>query len=214
MPRFAGVLLACVTAFVLLAGAPPAHAQVDGIFDVQCQQNAVNQCDVQCGDVGPCKFGCQVGGINNADTCNSSCIGLGAPCLNACLSTVQTINICQLPTVGGVVSGLGAGKSVVLQNNGGDNLTVGANGAFTFPTSVVIHTTYAVTVSTQPAGQRCVVANGFGLADGPVTNVAVSCISAVPTLSNWGTVLLAGMLTLCGLVLFSPVFARASSPEV
>ena len=83
-------------------------------------------------------------------------------------------------TVGGTVSGLPTGANVVLQNNGTDNLTVSANGSFTFSKSVEGEKTYAVTVLTQPAGANCTVANGSGTidADGTnVTNVAVTCVA-------------------------------------
>ena len=79
-------------------------------------------------------------------------------------------------TVGGNVSGLGTGLSVVLRNNGADNLTVNANGAFTFATPVVGGLPYAVTVLTQPTGQTCAVTQGSGtMAAANVTNVAVTC---------------------------------------
>ena len=52
-------------------------------------------------------------------------------------------------TIGGTVSGL-AGTGLVLQDNGGNNLALSANGAFTFGNSVSSGTTYAVTVLTQP----------------------------------------------------------------
>ena len=35
-------------------------------------------------------------------------------------------------SIGGTISGLDTGESVHLQDNGGDDLTVSANGAFTF----------------------------------------------------------------------------------
>ncbi len=76
-------------------------------------------------------------------------------------------------TVGGTVSGLSG--SLVLQNNGADNLTRNANGAFTFATPVTSGGAYAVTVLTQPAGQICSVSQGSGTASGQVTNVAVTC---------------------------------------
>lgn len=90
-------------------------------------------------------------------------------------------------SVGGTVSGLPAGSSVVLQNNGADNLTVGNNGNFTFSKSVESEKTYSVTVLTQPAGATCTVANGSGTIDGNgtnVTSVSVTC-----------TVLLTGTLS-------------------
>lgn len=78
-------------------------------------------------------------------------------------------------TVGGTVSGLAAGKSVVLQNNSGDDLTAAADGAFTFTSLVNSGSAYAVTVKTQPTGQQCVVSDGSGTASANVTNVTVRC---------------------------------------
>src|SRR5712691_328654 len=63
-------------------------------------------------------------------------------------------------TVGGTVSGLSG--TVVLQNNGTANLTVSANGSFTFPAAINSGSLYNVTVLTQPTGETCSVANGAG----------------------------------------------------
>ena len=80
--------------------------------------------------------------------------------------------------IGGTVSGLGSGKSLVLQNNGGDATTVSANGGFFFPTDVPSGTGYSVTVSTQPANQQCSVTNGSGVVNGvTVSNIGISCIN-------------------------------------
>ena len=51
-------------------------------------------------------------------------------------------------SVGGNVSGLSG--TVVLQDNGGDDLSVSANGAFTFATKLADGAAYSVTVKTQP----------------------------------------------------------------
>ena len=75
-------------------------------------------------------------------------------------------------TIGGAVTGLPIGESVTLRNNGGDDLTVMADGPFTFATA---GTTYAVTVFTQPMSVRCAVTNASGTATANVTNVAVVC---------------------------------------
>ena len=76
--------------------------------------------------------------------------------------------------IGGTVSGLIG--SVVLRNNGGDDLSRNANGAFAFATSILHGSAYAVTVQANPAGQTCVVTNGSGMVAGAnVTNVAVNC---------------------------------------
>jgi hypothetical protein len=86
-------------------------------------------------------------------------------------------------TVGGTLTGLEG--SVVLQNNGAGNLTVSANGAFTFADSVNDGGTYNVTVLTQPDHRQCTVANGQGTASANVTSVTVSCVYADHR--QWGT---------------------------
>jgi hypothetical protein len=70
-------------------------------------------------------------------------------------------------TIGGTVSGL-SGTGLVLRNNGGDNLAVPANGAFTFSTAIASGAAYSVTVLTQPSNpsQSCTVANGSGTVGG------------------------------------------------
>jgi hypothetical protein len=90
-------------------------------------------------------------------------------------------------SIGGTVSGL-SGTGLVLQNNGGDNLTVNSNGAFTFATKVNSSGAYAVTVATQPSGQTCTVAAGNGTATANVTNVGVTCTSTASTITVGGTV--------------------------
>lgn len=91
-------------------------------------------------------------------------------------------------TVGGTVSGLSG--TVVLQNNGGDDLSLTADGSFTFATTLADAATYAVTVLTQPTGQTCTVSSGSGTISGAnVTSVTVTCgtsYEAVMT-NNTGT---------------------------
>jgi hypothetical protein len=78
--------------------------------------------------------------------------------------------------VGGTVSGLTG--SVVLRDNGGDDLTRSSNGPFQFATALQTGMSYAVTVGTQPSMQTCTVASGTGtIASADVTNVAVTCAS-------------------------------------
>ncbi len=67
----------------------------------------------------------------------------------------------------------------MLQNNGGDSLTITANGSFTFKTPVTGPTdAYEVTVNTQPTtpNQICTVTGGSGTATANVTKVAVTCV--------------------------------------
>ena len=77
---------------------------------------------------------------------------------------------------------------MVLQDNGADNLSVSANGPFTFATALPAGAAYAVTVKTNPSGQTCSVTNGSGTVGAAnVTNVAVTC-AATPDLSVGGSV--------------------------
>ena len=100
-------------------------------------------------------------------------------------------------TIGGTVTGLtssvGPQSSVVLQDNGGDNLTISANGPFTFATAVTSTSTtsasYNVTVLTQPIGQTCTVTGGSGTATSNVTSVVVNCSG---TTANYAYVVNAG----------------------
>ncbi len=81
-------------------------------------------------------------------------------------------------TVGGSVTGL-TGTGLVLQDNGGDNLTVNASAtSFTFATAVTSGGAYSVTVFAQPAGLNCTVTSGSGTVTANVTSVSISCVQA------------------------------------
>ncbi|MET0227073.1 MAG: hypothetical protein ABW187_11565, partial [Dokdonella sp.] len=78
--------------------------------------------------------------------------------------------------IGGTVSGL-EGSGLVLQQNGGDDLAVAADGAFVFRTALADGSAYAVSVLAQPAApaQTCTVEGGAGtVAGADVNNVAVT----------------------------------------
>ena len=80
-------------------------------------------------------------------------------------------------SVGGTVSGL-EGSGLALRNNGADDLAIYEDGSFTFETSLEDHTSYDVTVLTQPSNpsQTCAVTSGTGTIDAAdVTTVDVSC---------------------------------------
>lgn len=77
-------------------------------------------------------------------------------------------------TVGGTVAGLIG--TVILQNNGGDDLTLNANGSFTFDTHLIENATYDVTVLTDPLTQNCHITNGSGtITSNNITNIIVTC---------------------------------------
>jgi len=89
-------------------------------------------------------------------------------------------------TIGGTVNGLG-GSGLVLQNNGGDNLTITGDGAFTFATAVANGATYDVTVLTQPSNptQTCTVAGGSGTASSNLTSIEVTCSGGAAAMNEW-----------------------------
>ncbi|MGB9244295.1 MAG: kelch repeat-containing protein [Candidatus Acidiferrales bacterium] len=82
-------------------------------------------------------------------------------------------------TVGGTVVNLvgTGGGGLVLQDNLQDNLTVNANGSFTFANAVSSGGLYSVTISAQPSNpaQTCGVSGGSGIATADVTNIVVDC---------------------------------------
>lgn len=85
----------------------------------------------------------------------------------------------QLPnernTLGGIVSGVPTGTSVVLAN-GREDLPLTADGGFTFTTPLAAGSAYAVTVKNQSQGTGCVVRNGTGaIGAASVDTVAVRC---------------------------------------
>ena len=77
-------------------------------------------------------------------------------------------------SISGNITGLTG--TVVLQNNGGDDLTLSADSSFTFATELMNLQDYNVTVLTQPSGQTCIVSNGTGTVSGLIiTDVQVIC---------------------------------------
>lgn len=78
-------------------------------------------------------------------------------------------------SIGGTLTGLNTGNTVVLQNNGGDDLTLTSNSSFTFLNRIKNPGTYAVTVKTQPNGQTCTVINSSGVTTTDISNISVTC---------------------------------------
>lgn len=98
--------------------------------------------------------------------------------VNANITSVAVVCTTNQYAVGGTVSGLAAGASLVLQNSGADDVTLSTDGSFVFPSLVRSGSTYAVTVKTQPAmpSQTCAVTRGAGTVGGAnVGDVGVAC---------------------------------------
>jgi hypothetical protein len=112
-------------------------------------------------------------------------------------------------SISGTVSGLAAGGSMTLQNNGTDSLTVSSNGTFAFKTPIVANKAFLVTVSAAPTTppQTCTVSGGSGTATANVSTVLVTCTTGtqaigvtVAGLSGTGLILQNGteFLTITG----------------
>jgi Kelch motif len=96
------------------------------------------------------------------------------------VSVVCSINTYKIAVT---VAGLNA-AGLVLQDNGGDNLSISSNGAVNFSTPVASEAHYQVTVLKQPAGQLCSISSGSGRVAAVDINVAVICI-ALPNAWTW-----------------------------
>jgi 6-phosphogluconolactonase (cycloisomerase 2 family) len=82
--------------------------------------------------------------------------------------------------VSGSVTGLN-GSGLTLALNGGGNLAISGNGAFTFAGGLASGASYSVTVTTQPSTPRqvCTVSGGTGtVAAANVTSISVTCAVA------------------------------------
>ena len=114
-------------------------------------------------------------------------------------SPVSSSPACNAFTVGGSISGLATGASVVLQDNAVDSLTLTSNGTFAFATAVTSGASYSVTVFAQPTvpTQVCVASNGSGTVGGvDVTTVSIVCTTTVFTIGGSVTGLLGAGLVL------------------
>jgi sugar lactone lactonase YvrE len=93
-------------------------------------------------------------------------------------------------TVGGTVSGLGAGAFVTVRN-GNDTKIVSANGPFTFDTRLNAGTAYDIK-TTSPQGFRCEVTEGTGTIGSANVNATIAC---APELGNQVAGQIAGLST-------------------
>ena len=102
-------------------------------------------------------------------------VSAGQGTVDAQVSSVRVVCASQTYLIGGTVSGLAG--TLVLRNNGSDELSVVANGRFRFAQALPRGAAYDVTVRTQPAGQLCTLAGASGTATGAVTSVAARCVA-------------------------------------
>lgn len=86
--------------------------------------------------------------------------------------------------VTGSVSGLSG--TLVLQNNGGDDLSITSNGSFKFNPLYDSGSAYNVTALSQPVGKNCVITGGSGTIDNNDASVSIMCYSTSKSISSFG----------------------------
>ena len=111
-------------------------------------------------------------------------VSSGSGTANANVTSVGVACTANTFTVGGSITGLTA-SGLVLQNNAADNLIVSSGAtSFTFSQTQLAGTAYNVTVYQQPAGETCAVSSGSGTLTASVTNVSVTCGTAMYSITG------------------------------
>jgi hypothetical protein len=110
---------------------------------------------------------------NPAQTCT---IDKGAGTATANVNNVNVTCVTNAYSINVSLAGL-SGAGLVLQNNGGDDLSVAAAATkAAFATKIESGKAFAVTIKRQPEGQVCAVAGGSGtVAAGDVSSVTINC---------------------------------------
>ena len=112
------------------------------------------------------------------------------------IAVACTVNTSTTYTIGGTVTGVSG--TLVLEDNGRDDLTITANGPFTFPLAIPSGSSYDVTTKSANGAQSqaCTFTNATGMVDDSnITNVTIVCTAntslqaAVSGLSGSGLVL-------------------------
>ena len=110
------------------------------------------------------------------------------------LSTLTTTTISSTApaifTVGGQTHGLTLGKTLIIQNNGGDNLSITNDIPFTFSNPLPNGSTYEVTIFSQPTNLECTVnpdTRSGTINNANVTNVTIICAPLSQTFTVSGT---------------------------
>lgn len=123
-------------------------------YNVTIQQNPTSPTQL-------CSLSSNTGTIGSAAISDVS-VSCGAPVYN----------------VGGTISGLTG--SITLKNNGADSTVISSNGAFTMTTPIADTSSYAVSISGQPSGQTCYIAQPSGtIAAADINTILINCVNGV-----------------------------------
>ncbi len=119
-------------------------------------------------------------GSPSAETCT---VSAGSGTVGS--AAVTSVDVDCAPTPFGIdVAVTGLTGTLVMQDNGSDNLTISSDGTYAFATAVQSGQTYDVTVLDQPAGEQCDVTAGTGVVGAGNVTVAVTCYGACFSFTN------------------------------
>ena len=104
-------------------------------------------------------------------------IGAGNSSVSASLDKIEssTATVTVVYSVGGTLSGLISGNSIMLSNNGMDKLTLFADGSFSFPTGMASGSTFNLAIATPLPRQPCTHTYGAGKVQMNVSSIDVIC---------------------------------------
>jgi hypothetical protein len=90
--------------------------------------------------------------------------------------------------IGGVVTGLPAGRMLILTNGSVETLAIRSSGNFAFTKKIPVGSDYSVSIWGNSSGLACTLSNGSGQADsqsGGVSNIQVACVPGAIALENF-----------------------------
>lgn len=130
--------------------------------------------------------GCEDSPCENGGTCTHVAPG-GYSCDCAFGYSWETCGTFDGYSVWGMATGIT--DTVVLQNNGGNNMSLSWNGAFTFSSLLANLATYIVTIETEPESLVCSLSNATWTISGSnITNIWLACL-ARPAMSNFPNII-------------------------
>ena len=94
-------------------------------------------------------------------------------------SNINNISVDCVPntvSIGGSVAGLDSGDTLILRNNGADQLNLTEDGSFVFANEINEGSSYDVTIFSAPSGKFCILTDGQGTANTDINNISVDCV--------------------------------------
>ncbi len=105
--------------------------------------------------------------------------------IKADVSNITVVCADNPSILGGTVSGLPAGTTLTVSSGAQSTVMISANGPYTLPVRPASGTPYTVSITSQPTGAQCVLANSTGTAgNAPVNNIDIQCSRGTVTVGG------------------------------